>query len=146
MTQTRSLRIGDQVTLHYRLSCQDEEIVNTFAGQPETFRIGGGDIDPRLEALLTGLHIGEHCTFELEPGAAFGDHVPNMVHDLPRSDFAAAMTLLPGHEVEFSLPNGQTLIGIIRNVDPDLVQVDFNHPLAGLPVVFEVKILEVKGE
>ncbi len=146
MTQTHSLRIGDQVTLHYRLTCHDEEIVNTFAGQPETFRIGGGDIDPRLEALLTGLHVGDHCTYELEPGAAFGDHAPDMVHDLPRSDFSTDMTLTPGHEVEFTLPNRQTLIGIIRDVNPDRVQVDFNHPLAGLPVTFEVKILEVAGE
>jgi FKBP-type peptidyl-prolyl cis-trans isomerase 2 len=52
------------------------------------FYIGGGDIDPRLESLLTGLQAGDHRTFELEPGAAFGSH-DGMVHDLPRAEFAA---------------------------------------------------------
>lgn len=146
MTQTRCVRIGDRVTLHYRLACGDEEVVNTFAEAPETFQIGGGDIDPRLEALLNGLQSGDHRTFELPPGAAFGDHNPDMVHQLPREEFGPDMALTPGNDVEFTLPNGQTLHGILRSVDNERVRVDFNHPLAGLPVVFEVKILEVKGE
>jgi len=143
MNITNTLSIGDQVTLHYRLTCNGEEIVNTFADQPETFHIGGGDIDPRLECLLTGLHVGDHRTFELEPGTAFGSHQPGMVHDLPRADFTAGQVLVPGHDVAFTLPNGQTLHGIIRNIDDAMVRVDFNHPLAGLAVEFEVKILAV---
>ena len=145
----RTLKIGDRVTLHYRLTCNGENIVNTFAAQPETFRIGQGDIDPRLEVLLTGLQVDDHRTYELDPGAAFGNHDAGMVHDLPRADFAAleaADTLAPGHDVEFTLPNGQTLNGIIRSIDAETVRVDFNHPLAGLPVVFEVKILAIQSD
>ena len=143
MNSEHKLTIGDQVTLHYRLTCNGEEIVNTFANQPETFYIGGGDIDPRLESLLTGLQVGDHRTFELEPGAAFGNHQPGMVHDLPRVDFAADQALVPGHDVAFTLPNGQTLHGIIRSINDATVRIDFNHPLAGLAVEFEVKILAV---
>jgi FKBP-type peptidyl-prolyl cis-trans isomerase SlpA len=143
MNKINTLSIGDQVTLHYRLTCNGEVIVNTFADQPETFYIGGGDIDPRLESLLTGLQVGDHRTFELEPGAAFGSHQPGMVHDLPRADFTAGQALVPGHDVAFTLPNGQTLHGIIRSIDDAMVRVDFNHPLAGLAVEFEVKILAV---
>ena len=143
MNISNTLSIGDHVTLQYRLTCHGEEIVNTFAEQPETFYIGGGDIDPRLESLLTGLQVGDHRTFELEPGAAFGNHQPGMVHDLPRADFTAGQALVPGHDVAFTLPNGQTLHGIIRNIDDAMVRVDFNHPLAGLAVEFEVKILAV---
>ena len=146
MTLSRPLKIGDQVALHYRLTCNDEEIVNTFAGDPETFRIGGSDIDPRLEMLLIGLQTGDHRTFELEPGAAFGSHDTDMLHELPLSDFAASQTLVAGNDVEFTLPNGQTLNGIIRSVGSDSAQVDFNHPLAGLPVVFEVKILGIEPD
>ena len=142
----RTLKIGDRVTLHYRLACNGENIVNTFAAQPETFRIGQGDIDPRLEVLLTGLQADDHRTYELDPGAAFGNHDAGMVHDLPRADFTADMVLAPGHDVEFTLPNGQTLNGVIRHIDADNVRVDFNHPLAGLPVVFEVKILAIQPD
>ena len=149
MTEYHALKIGDQVLLHYRLSCRGEEIANTFTVQPETFRIGQGDIDVRLESLLIGMRVGDHRTFHLESGAAFGSPDPGMVHDLPRSEFAAletANTLAPGHDVEFTLPNGQTLNGVIRSIDADFVRVDFNHPLAGLPVTFEVKIIEVNGD
>ncbi len=146
MTETRALKIGGLVTLHYRLACQGEEIVNTFAAQAETFRIGQGDIDPRLESLLIGLHAGDRRTFHLEAGAAFGNHDAGMLHDLPRADFTADMVLAPGHDVEFTLPNGQTLNGIIRSLDADSVRVDFNHPLAGLPVEFEVMILAIQSD
>lgn len=146
MTLARNIKLGDRVTLHYRLACEDEEIVNTFAAAPETFQIGGGDIDPRLEALLSGLQSGDHRTFELPPGAAFGDNNPDMVHELPREEFAPEMALTPGNDVEFTLPNGQILHGIIRSADDERVRVDFNHPLAGLPVVFEVKILAIEPD
>jgi len=144
MPDAHKLKIGDQVTLHYRLTCQGDEIVNTFAAQPETFRLGQGEIDPRLEVLLIGLQADDHRTFELEAGAAFGNHEAGMVHRLPRADFSENAVLIPGHDVEFTLPNGQTLHGVIRDVAADSVQVDFNHPLAGLPVVFEVKILAIE--
>lgn len=137
------LKLGDQVILHFRLDCNGEEIANTFAGQPETLRIGQADIDPRLEALLVGLQVGDKRTFELEAGAAFGNYDASMVHNLPRGDFADDMDLTAGHEVEFTLPNRQTLHGIIRGISEDLVTVDFNHPLAGLPVVLEVEILAI---
>jgi len=140
------LKIGDLVTLHYRLVCNGEEIANTFTSQPETFRIGQGDIDPRLEAMLLDLQVDDHPIYELEPGAAFGSHDTNLVHKLSRDEFAPDAALTPGHEVEFILPNQQILHGIIRNVDVDTVEVDFNHPLAGLPVVFEVKILAIQPD
>ncbi len=146
MNNEHKLAIGDQVTLHYRLTCNGEEIVNTFTAEPETFRLGQGEIDSRLEVLLIGLQAGDHRTYDLDPGAAFGSHEANMIHDLPRSDFAADSVLIPGHEVEFSLPNGQTLHGIVRSISADSVEVDFNHPLAGLPVVFEVKILTIQTD
>jgi FKBP-type peptidyl-prolyl cis-trans isomerase SlpA len=143
MSSTAKLGIGDQVTLHYRLSSNEVEIVNTFAGEPETFRLGQGEIDPRLEVLLIGLQAGDHRTYDLDPGAAFGSHEAGMIHTLPRSDFAADSELLPGHGIEFTLPNGQTVHGIVLNAAADTVEVDFNHPLADRPVVFEVEILGI---
>jgi FKBP-type peptidyl-prolyl cis-trans isomerase SlpA len=147
MSDARPLKIGDQVTLHYRLTCNGREIIDTFANEPETFRLGQGDIDPRLEILLLGLQAGEHRIYELDAGAAFGSHDSDLVHTLPRADFIAQLgdeiDLTPGLDVEFTLPNGQTLNGILLDVDAERVKVDFNHPLAGRPVVFEVKIFSI---
>jgi len=135
---------GDLVTLHYRISSYGQEIVDTFPDAPETFRLGDGDIDPRLEQALTGLNEGERKVFELHPWAAFGERDESLVQTLPRSDFPADMALPPGHQVEFDLPNGQHLTGAILEADADAVRVDFNHPLAGLPIEFEVHILAIE--
>lgn len=139
-------KLGDRITLHYRLNCNGEEVVNTFTDAPETFTLGHGDIDPRLEALLLGLAVGDHRSFELEAGAAFGGYDAGLVHTLARADFAADLVLEPGYQVEFTLPNGQRLSGIVQALSADDVRVDFNHPLAGLAVDFEVKILAVEPE
>lgn len=142
------LRPGDQVTLHYRLECGGEEVVNTFPDEPETFTLGAGELEGRLEALLLGLgpnaSQGQHLTFELEPGEAFGQRDEQLVHTLPRQDFPTHMELAPGHGVQFDLPNGQSMMGTVLEIGEDTVKVDFNHPLAGLPVTLEVRILSVE--
>lgn len=143
MTDSPTLRLGDQATLHYRLSCQGETLVDTFPEGPETFTLGHGDIDARLETLLLGLRAGDNMTYELEPGEAFGPRDPAMIHTLPREDFPPDMELAVGHDVEFALPNGQTLTGSVMEIGADTVRVDFNHPLAGLPVTFEVDLLAI---
>lgn len=144
MTDSTALRLGDKATLHYRLISHGQTLVDTFPDGPETFSLGHGDIDPRLETLLLGLHVGDHMTFELGPGAAFGDHDPAMVHTLPRADFPADMELAVDSGVDFTLPNGQTLTGTVLEIGRDTVRVDFNHPLAGLPLNFEVYLLAIE--
>lgn len=137
------LRPGDQVSLHYRLTYGEEEVVNTFADQPETFTLGSGELEPRLENLLLGLETGQHLTFDLAPGEAFGPYDAARVHSLPRDDFPADMALDIGHGVQFDLPNGQSLMGSVQAFDAAWVKVDFNHPLAGLPLLFEVEIVAI---
>ncbi len=139
----RTLRLGDRVTLHYRLSCSAGEIANTFADGPETFVLGTGEIDPRLELLLTGLTPGAHHLFQLAPWQAFGEHDETLVRRLPREEFPPDQELPVGHSIDFTLPNGQTLTGTLLDVDEEHARVDFNHPLAGLPVEFEFEILSI---
>ena len=139
------IRPGARVTLHYRLTCRGEEIVNTFSDdEPEAFTLGGGEIDARLEVLLLGLVPGDHRTWQLEAGEAFGLPDPDLVHSLPRADFPPETELREGLQMAFDLPNGQSMNGILRALGDETVTVDFNHPLAGLPVEFEVKILAVE--
>ena len=134
---------GDRITLHYRIASYGQEIANTFPAAPETFRVGDGEIDARLEQTLVGLAEGERHLFELMPWQAFGERDEALVQTLPRSDFPADMELLPEHQVDFELPNGHSLTGTIRKIGADTVQIDFNHPLAGLPIEFEVAILAI---
>ncbi len=137
------IRPGDRVTLHYRIASYGQEIANTFPEAPETFRLGDGEIDPRLEQALVGLVEGERQVFELMPWQAFGERDEAQVQTMPRSDFPADLALIPEHQIDFELPNGQSLTGTLLEAGPETVRIDFNHPLAGLPIEFEVHILAI---
>lgn len=144
MTAT-SIRPGCRVTLHYRLTSYGQDIADTFADAPETFLLGQGDIDPRLERHLQGLLAGERRLFQLHPWEAFGERDEALVRRLARAEFPADAELPVGHQVEFSLPNGDAWLGTVLAVTDTEVEVDFNHPLAGLPVEFEVSIIAVES-
>ena len=134
---------GSRVSLHYRLSSYGQDIADTFPDAPEVFRVGTGEVDARLEQHLLGLVAGERHLFQLHPWQAFGERDETLIQSLPRADFPAESDLTPGHQVEFDLPNGETWLGTVLDADADQVRIDFNHPLAGLPVEFDVQILTV---
>jgi FKBP-type peptidyl-prolyl cis-trans isomerase SlpA len=136
-------RLGDAVTLHYRLACAGHEIVNTFNDRPDRFTLGHNEIDPRIETLVLGLSPGQHHVFQLPPEQAFGLRDESLVHNIPRSEFPPDAQLCSGHSVEFPLPNGDMLVGTILRVDGDTVEIDFNHPLAGLPIELEIELFEI---
>jgi FKBP-type peptidyl-prolyl cis-trans isomerase SlpA len=137
----RRIQPGDRVTLHYRLASLGQEIANTFLDAPETFRIGANEIDSHLEKVLIDLLAGTHKTLQLTPSEAFGERDETLIQALPRSDFPADLPI--GHQVEFGLPNGETWLGTVIDIEPDSVQIDFNPPLAGLPIEFEIHILAI---
>ena len=140
---------GSFLTLHYRLSSPDgADVVNTFADKPATLSLGMGQLAPAIEAHLIGLPEGAHESFDLPAGAAFGERNPEMLqrvklsllHELgdPEAEYA------PGDVVQFPTPDGSaTYAGVVRECGPDWLLFDFNHPLAGEPVRFEVKLLGV---
>jgi FKBP-type peptidyl-prolyl cis-trans isomerase SlpA len=138
------LRPGDRVTLHYRLEASGRLIVDTFADAPETFSLGAGEIDPRLELLLLGLATGDHRHFELDAADAFGLRDEDLLQPVPLSEFADPADLQAGDGVQFNLPNGQSLNGLLVEIGAETVLVDFNHPLAGQPIHFEVRILAIE--
>lgn len=140
--------LHDRITLHYRLSCGDAELVNTFGDAPETFQLGQGEMDPRLEYALKGMTTGTHTTLHLTPAMAFGEHDPDRVQAYPLADLnglASDTEVEVGHMIQFQLPNGQTLHGAVLALDATTATLDFNHPLAGLAVEFEVHILSIEA-
>jgi FKBP-type peptidyl-prolyl cis-trans isomerase SlpA len=140
---------GSFLTLHYRLSGADgADVVNTFADKPATLSLGTGQLAPAIEQRLVGLAEGTQTSFELPAGAAFGDRNPQMLqrvklallHELGDPDAEYAI----GDVVQFPTPDGQgSYAGVVREVGSDWLLFDFNHPLAGQPVRFEVKLLGV---
>ncbi|MDR2000805.1 MAG: FKBP-type peptidyl-prolyl cis-trans isomerase [Zoogloeaceae bacterium] len=131
------------VTLHYRLATGDDvALVSTFDGTPATLQLGNGELAPTLEACLTGLAAGERHVFLLESEQAFGPRSPELVQRFARADLPQD-ELEPMAMIEFSGPDGLSITGMLRELDADSALIDFNHPLAGQRVRFEVEIVGI---
>ncbi|HSD61305.1 MAG TPA: FKBP-type peptidyl-prolyl cis-trans isomerase [Burkholderiales bacterium] len=140
----KSVAIGDTVLLHYRLATPEGvEISSTFDDDPESFVIGEGELAENLERCVVGLAEGERRVFHLAPAEAFGEADPQMVRELDREDFPSKFPLIEGSLVQFEMPDGRTVTGAVKSWTDDKVTVDFNHPLCGCPVVFEVEVVEI---
>ena len=141
---------GSFLTLHYRMSGpQGQVIIDTFEGQPATLSLGSGQLSPAIEQHLIGLEEGTRTVIDLDEGEAFGERQPDMVQWVarqllnklgdPHEQYAA------GDVVQFPTPDGLgSFAGSAVEVREDgAVLFDFNHPLAGQPVRFEVQLIGV---
>ncbi len=108
--------------------------------------MGDGSLTPSFEQCLLGLREGESKSFTLAPEEAFGLSNPDNIYHLDRAKFGADVEPKVGTIILFDQPNGSELPGIVRAVAGMSVTVDFNHPLAGHTVTFEVEILGVDDE
>lgn len=139
-------RIGEgmEVTLHFTLKLEDGTVVDsTRDKQPATFQVGDGNLPPGFEVRLTGLGDGDQGSYEIAPEHGFGQHNPQNVQLLKRDDFDN-IELEVGTVMSFSDPGGSELPGVIASVEGNQVEVDFNHPLAGRTLTFEVEVIRVR--
>ncbi|MES2424346.1 MAG: FKBP-type peptidyl-prolyl cis-trans isomerase [Pseudomonadota bacterium] len=141
---------GSFLTLHYRLSGPNGDAVSTFGGKPATLSLGSGQLAPAVEQRLLGMEEGAHAVFTLAAGEAYGERNPEMVQWVSRKLLAAQGTpgesYAVGEVVQFTAPDGKgTYAGAVcQTGGPDeAVKFDFNHPLAGQPVTFEVQLIGV---
>lgn len=139
------------VTLHYRLAAlvdgAEREVICTHGGHPATLQLGGGHLAAPLEAKLVGLEEGQEASFELPPAEGFGERNPQLVQVLSRATFDAnadaGADYAAGDVVEFNRPDGGRVAGVLKGRDERRVVVDFNHPLAGVPLRFSVRVVGV---
>jgi len=114
MTDTLMIGEGTQVTLHFALKLEAGEVVDT-----------------------------DSETFVIPPEKGFGQANPNNIQEFKRETFAEDLTLEKGLMLSFADAQNAELPGVVTDFNDDKVTVDFNHPLAGKPINFEVKILQV---
>ena len=146
---TTSARVepGSFLTLHYRLAGPAGDIINTFGGKPATLTIGTGELAPGVEAALIGLEEGVHTTLQL-PAGAYGEKNPDMQQWLARKELRELgdpnEEYRVGDVVHFPTPDRKGQFGgVVVQLGDDAVLFDFNHPLAGQPVSFEVQLIGV---
>lgn len=134
-----------KVTLHFSLTLPDGEVVDSnFDTQPATLVIGDGNLPEGFEHHLLGLSAGDKRSVEVAPENAFGQHNSQNVQLFKREQFAQASLVEPGMVMSFQDAAGNELPGVIKRVDQEQVEVDFNHPLAGKTLTFTVEIIAVE--
>ncbi|MEW9798736.1 FKBP-type peptidyl-prolyl cis-trans isomerase [Alteromonas sp. CYL-A6] len=145
---TDNLVIGAkcEVILHFDLKLEDGSAADSTRvnNKPAKLVMGDGSLTPNFEACLLGLKKGDKKAFTLPAEDAFGRPDPNNIHYMDRSRFGADMAIEEGMILAFAQPDGTEVPGIIRSVAGDSVTVDFNHPLAGHTVIFDVEIIDVR--
>ncbi len=129
---------GAVVTVHYHATGDDGRVLDSSRGKhPRTFVIGRGQLIPGFNAALRGMSTGERLTVRVPTDDAYGPHRSDLVYEVPVGEAPAG--LQPGDEVQLA---GGTPARVV-NVSAESIQLDANHPLAGLTLNFEIELLAV---
>lgn len=139
------VRPDSYLTLHYSLSTLDgSEYVSTFGLSPATLQMGSGQLAEPLEHCLLGLVPGQRQVFELAETDAFGMHNPRLVERIARNALPPEIELKVNSLIEFTSPDGTaSFAGFLRELTENSALFDFNHPLAGRPIRFEVEVIAI---
>lgn len=136
---------GTKITLHFALQLDNGEMVDSnFERAPATFTVGDGNLLPGFEKALFGMLEGEHKTLVIKPEDGFGQRNPNNIQEIARSQFSPDLELSEGLMLSFADAQKTELPGVVQRYDDEVVVVDFNHPLAGRNILFEVAIIKIE--
>lgn len=136
------VKMGDTVRVHYSGALANGTPFDTSEGRdPLAFTVGLGQVIPGFERSVIGLEVGETVTVRIEPEDGYGSRHDELSHVVKVDDFATDPFV--GGEVNLVSPDGDEMPGRIVAIDGDDVTLDFNHPLAGETLVFEVTLVEM---
>ena len=145
MTSDIHITENTKVSLNFSLTLDTGEVVDSnFDREPVSFVMGDGSLLPGFEACLVGMKDGQEGVFTITPERGFGEPQEANFQDLPRHTFSNDSELEIGMVFSFADAAGGELPGVVDSFDEDTVRVNFNHPLAGRTLRFEVKIDRVE--
>ena len=139
-------RVEDNVvvTMVYTLIVDGETINSTAEGEALVFIQGYGSIIPGLENSLYGMEIGSSRPIRVPASDAYGEYELDNISSIPLSEFPEDLNLTSGMELEMEDKDGDIVYGKIVSIGKSRVKMDFNHPLAGKDLDFEVTILDLR--
>ena len=140
--------VGDDkvVSLDYTLRLDDGEVVDSSSGrEPLEFIQGQGQIIPGLEKELYGMEVGDEKAVTVKPEEGYGERMADRVQSVPHNAFPDDMDLEEGMQVRLQDSNsGQVFEAFVVEIQSESVILDFNHPLAGETLHFDVQIADVR--
>ena len=132
------------VTLDYKLIVEDEMMESTEDGEPILFIQGIGQIIPGLENALYGMEVGDQKTVVIQPEDAYGEYDPESLQDAKKEEFSEEVPLDVGTFLDLADDEGDILSAQIIAAEEDTVTLDFNHPLAGKTLTFEITVTDLR--
>ncbi|CNH28166.1 FKBP-type peptidyl-prolyl cis-trans isomerase [Yersinia massiliensis] len=143
--QNIQVQDNSAVLVHFTLKLEDGSTAEStlINGKPALFRLGDNSLSDALEQQLIGLKVGDKHTFTLQPEDAFGVESPDLIQYFTQRDFALTGVPDAGTIMLFTARDGSEMPGVVREVAEESITVDFNHPLAGHIVSFEIEVLEI---
>jgi FKBP-type peptidyl-prolyl cis-trans isomerase SlyD len=145
-TENKPRAVSDDVvvSINYTLTVEGQVVDTTEGDEPLQFLQGHQNIIPGLERELAGMEIGDSKQVVVSPTEAYGEVDPDNIIDVPRSEFPEEIPLEPGTELEVKNSDGEVLSATINEVNKDTVKLDFNHPLAGKELTFDVTVVDLR--
>lgn len=139
-----SVQLFDTVSVSYTASLPSGEVVeNVPENKPITLTIGAGRILKAVEASLMGVEVGQTRTVHIQPEDAYGPYYKSLVHEIARSTFAGRIDPKPGMILSLAVEKDgvqQQVPATVLAAGKESVTIDYNHPLAGRPITYEVKV------
>lgn len=140
------INMSSLVLMHYSLAFTEGTMIeSSFDDEPIQIEMGQGDLTEGMELAIFGLEEGDEQSITLTPEQTYGFRDEDNIHDMPLSDFPEALKPTTGLAFAFETPDGEEILGTVVKVKGDMVEVDFNHPLAGHDLVFTVEILGINN-
>jgi FKBP-type peptidyl-prolyl cis-trans isomerase SlyD len=134
------------VSIEYRMHLGDGKVVDeSEPGEPLEYLHGYEEIVPGLEKALEGKAAGESLKVTVSAADGYGDYDPEGVEEVPRTEFPDELEITAGGILSATDPDGDEVDFLVKEVRKDSVLVDFNHPLAGKELHFEVTVHGVRA-
>jgi FKBP-type peptidyl-prolyl cis-trans isomerase SlyD len=144
MDDTKSVQNGQVVAMEYTLWVDDEIVDSSQGSEPLEFLAGHDNIIPGLESELHGMKIGDSKDVTVSAKDGYGEYEQDAIMDVPRQEFPKDMQVEEGMELSVRDDDGQARYARIERVEPESVRLNFNHPLAGKDLKFNVKVVSLR--
>lgn len=136
--------LHSRVLMHYSIALTDGTMIeSSFDDEPVEIQMGQEELPEGMQLAIYGLKVGDTQTLTLTPEQCYGEREADNTHHIPLEDFPDNLPPEVGLTYAFGTEDGGDVIGTIRSIKDGIVEVDFNHPLAGQSLIFTVEILDI---
>ena len=134
---------GMNVKVHYTGKHENGEIFDSSVArqEPLSVNVGSGQVIPGFDGAIVGMSVGDKKTVTIEPKDGYGDKIAEAIQEMPIENLPEGIS--PGDSLQGQGPQGQPIMATVESINGDKAMVDFNHPLAGKTITFDIELVEI---